>query len=948
VWLIRSGTAQVFYSQIENGLTIGPRRFLFRARSRDAVFSLEETSETSRNAILILAAEELTVVEIPMSRMEDTFTAAGVPIKDAIENWVNNFANLLSRASAPPSAEQISCGIELGLDAGQDVCPQRNQVVWVRMEYGRALLMGRAPIDVELNQICFPFARGMWLHVVERSKLKALTTERIIAEQALTPALSHFHAFVMKRLNHLDAEHKEREIAKLEQRGLLQQRLTHSALETAASVLERRPALRFRENALLSVVNAVGEALGVEIRSPLRSQNLDRLKDPVEAIARASRLRHRKVLLRGQWWKSDCGPLIGYLKEQRSAVALLNVRCAGYQIVEPSTNRSTPINEETAQLLAPDAVMLYASLPDDVKRPWQLLVFSLRGRFWDIAFIIGLSLIATFIGMLTPLAVAMVMDEAIPDANHRLLIELGLVLLAANLGAGLFGISRGIVTIRTAMTVDATTESAVWDKLLKLHTSFFKQFSSGDLLSRAMAVSEINRTLNGAVLQSLFSSIMALLNLGLLLYFSSKLALIAVALAVSICVITVISSYVIRRYNVAAAEVGGSILGLIVQIANAVGKIRVAGAERRAFAIWLKRYSEQLILVRKTRSVEDCVTVFNQAVPSISAIFLFWISLDLLARSSSGGGEGEAIGVGVFIAFYTALGTFLGGTTSLSNTLIEVMDTSAKSKRIEPILQAESEVSKLKTDPGPLEGGVALSHVDFRYGPDRPKVLHDVCIQANAGEFVAIAGPSGSGKSTILRLLLGFETPECGRVLFDEQDLSGLDVNAVRRQLGVVLQSAFITGGSIVENIAGGALISIDEAWEAAADAGLADDIKRMPMGMDTVVSEGATNLSGGQRQRLLIARALVTRPRILLLDEATSALDSQTQAIVNESLRRRHVTRLVIAHRLSTIKRADQIYVLNQGRIVDRGTFDELVGRQGLFKSMIARQTTLGENTKA
>jgi ATP-binding cassette subfamily C protein len=207
-------------------------------------------------------------------------------------------------------------------------------------------------------------------------------------------------------------------------------------------------------------------------------------------------------------------------------------------------------------------------------------------------------------------------------------------------------------------------------------------------------------------------------------------------------------------------------------------------------------------------------------------------------------------------------------------------------------------------------------------------------------------GPSGSGKSTILRLLLGFETPECGSVLFDGQDLSGLDVNAVRRQLGVVLQSAFITGGSMVDNIAGGALISIDEAWEAAADAGLADDIKRMPMGMDTVVSEGATNISGGQRQRLLIARALVTRPRILLLDEATSALDNQTQAIVSESLRRRRVTRLVIAHRLSAIKRADQIYVLNQGRILDRGTFDELVGRQGLFKSMIARQTILGENT--
>ena len=177
-------------------------------------------------------------------------------------------------------------------------------------------------------------------------------------------------------------------------------------------------------------------------------------------------------------------------------------------------------------------------------------------------------------------------------------------------------------------------------------------------------------------------------------------------------------------------------------------------------------------------------------------------------------------------------------------------------------------------------------------------------------------------------------------MLFDGQDLAGLDVNAVRRQLGVVLQSGFLIGGSILDNIAGGALISLDEAWEAAADAALADDIRQMPMGMHTIVSEGATNLSGGQRQRILIARALVTRPKILLLDEATSALDNRTQAIVSESLRRRRVTRLVIAHRLSTIKNADQIYVLDQGRIVDHGTFDELASRKGVFAAMIARQT--------
>jgi len=778
----------------------------------------------------------------------------------------------------------------------------------------------------------------MWLSATEPSSLKAISTEQVIAEGNLIPALSQFHVFLLCRLTSLAAQDQENEILRLEQRAILQQRLTADALKKAASVLNPQVVFPMLENPLLTAMSAVGAELGVQIRPPLRSENLNRLKDPLEAIARASRVRHRKVLLRGLWWKTDCGPLVGYLKENHSPVALLNPRGSGYQMLDPETQQKVPVNDQTAPLLAPEAVMLYPNLPAEIKTPWQLVRFSLQRRSSDIAFIIGLSLIITLLGMLTPMAVAMVMDHAIPDSNQGLLLQLGLILVTASLGAGLFGLSRGLVTIRTALAVDATAEAALWDKLLKLRASFFKQYSSGDLLSRVMTVNDINRTLNGAALQSLFSSVTAGLNFGLLFYFSPKLAMIAVALAAAISIVTVIGGYAVRRYNLVIMELGGTTFGLVVQMANAVAKIRVAGAEARAFATWLKKYSEQLTLVRKSRAVEDSVIVFNQAVPTISSILLFWIGVDLLMNARTA--NEQAIGVGVFLAFNTALAMFISGATTLSSTVVDVMDVVVKSKRVEPILRAESEVSNTASDPGCLEGSITLSHVDFRYAAEGPKILDDISIHVNPGEFIAIAGPSGGGKSTIFRLLLGFETTQSGRVLFDGQDLAGLDVNSVRRQLGVVLQSGFLTSGSILENIAGGALISIDEAWEAAADAGLADDIKQMPMGMHTIVSEAATNFSGGQRQRLLIARALVTRPKILLLDEATSALDNLAQATVSESLRRRRVTRLVIAHRLSTIKNADQIYVIDQGRIVDHGTFNELAGRKGLFAEMIARQT--------
>ena len=427
------------------------------------------------------------------------------------------------------------------------------------------------------------------------------------------------------------------------------------------------------------------------------------------------------------------------------------------------------------------------------------------------------------------------------------------------------------------------------------------------------------------------------MNLGLLLYYNAQLALVAIAVAVVNIAVTLFAFFVSRRKMIPLQEISGEISGLTVQLIGGVTKLRVSGAEERAFAYWSKKFGQQLKLMLSTETLEDVVTLFNTMLPTVSSIAIYAIAVSLIVKAQAEGQTGFS--TGTFLAFNSAFGTFVSGVTGLSGTIIKLMEVNVIWERVKPILEAKPEVDEDQTDPGRLRGGVKLDRVSFRYREDGPLTLDKVTIEAKAGEFIALVGPSGSGKSTTIRLLLGFEQPEEGTLFYDGQDLSGLDIWAVRRQLGVVLQNGRINSASIFENISSGALVTMDECWEAARMAGFAQDIEEMPMGMHTVISEGGTNLSGGQRQRLLISRALVLKPRILIFDEATSALDNRTQAIVSESLEQLNVTRIVIAHRLSTIRKADRIYVMAAGQVLQQGNFEELIAQPGMFADLMSRQ---------
>ncbi|HBB31213.1 MAG TPA: NHLP bacteriocin export ABC transporter permease/ATPase subunit [Cyanobacteria bacterium UBA8803] len=754
--------------------------------------------------------------------------------------------------------------------------------------------------------------------------------------------LDNFHQEFLSCLQELEQQSQLETLAQFQERERLNQAATVGAIADFVSLIAPKQATTaFVSDPLLAAAGAVGHAMGIQIKPPSKSENMQRVKEPLEAIARASQMRIRRVLLSERWWRVDCGPILAYLQADNTPVALLLNGKMNYEIYNPVTLKRIPVSDRTAKLLSPNGYMFYPPFPEKKVDLLTLFQYSLRGRGRELLSLLVLGIAAALTGMVVPQATGVLIDTAIPDADRGLLLQLTLGLLAASFGVAIFRVTQGINLNRIEMYSYFNTQSAVWDRLLRLRLAFFRQYSSGEMLSRVNAINQIRGKLGADKLDILFKSLFSLLNLGLLFIYSPSLASVAVVIVLLTVIVTSIAGHFKRQKTAQMEELEGEIGGLTIQLVGGISKLRTTGSEGRAFAFWAKYYQQQLKLMRDNQSIEDLIATFNILQSNLTPIVIFWMTASLLSQAQTG-----SLSTGTFLAFNTAFAVFITGVTTLSNNLIDLLEIGVLWEHAKPIVDELPEVDLNKADPGRLSGYVKLDHVTFRYREDGPLNLDDVTIEAKPGEFIAFVGPSGSGKSTTLRMLLGFDVPEQGTVYYDGQDLSGLDVSAVRRQLGVVLQNGRINSESVFENISGGALIRMEECWEAARMAGFAEDIENMPMGMHTVISEGGANLSGGQRQRLLIARALVLKPRIIFFDEATSALDNRTQAIVSESLEKLKVTRIAIAHRLSTIRNADRIYVIEAGRVVQQGTFEELASQDGLFAKLMAKQVKVRQKS--
>jgi NHLM bacteriocin system ABC transporter ATP-binding protein len=728
-----------------------------------------------------------------------------------------------------------------------------------------------------------------------------------------------------------------------------------SALAKLATVIQPKAELELvsGNQPLLVAMGAIGRVMGITISPPAGSEDLNRASDPVEAVARASQIRTRRVTLQSNWWQKENGSLLAYTEANNHPVALLSTSGSRYILFNPVLGNRIPVNKAIASTLKPIAYSFYRPLPRVVNQALELFRFGTKGYDKDICNLIIVGIVGTSLGMAVPQGTRILIDNAIPDSDKLLLWQLALAMFALAFGQAAFSLSQGIIAVRVESAADASLQPAIWDRLLRLSPSFFRLYSAGDLANRALTVSNIRQKLSSGVQRTLLSGLFALLNLALMFVYSWQLALVGIGITIVAVSVTSISSFLIVRKSRLQQEIDGELSGFVVQLINGVAKLRVAMAENRAFAAWAEKFSQRIQLKADFQQINDVVSVFNEALPLISSALLYGFAIAFMQmaqanqalqamvtpETASNGNPASMMGAGTFLAFNSAFGIFLKGVTDLSKTITDILEVVPMWERANPILQAQPEYTPNKTDPGRLQGRVALENINFRYDQDGALVLNNISLHANPGEFVAIVGPSGSGKSTILRLLLGFEKPTKGEVCYDGKDLAELDLQAVRRQLGVVLQNGRINSSSIFDNIAAGVLVSREEVWEALQMAGLAEDIEQMPMGIHTIISEGGSNISGGQRQRLLIARALVLKPKLIFFDEATSALDNRTQEIVTQSLDKLRSTRIAIAHRLSTIRNADRIYVIENGQIIQVGNFTQLLQQEGLFARLVARQ---------
>lgn len=658
-------------------------------------------------------------------------------------------------------------------------------------------------------------------------------------------------------------------------------------------------------------------------------ESITDVNEQLEYLMRPYGIMRRNVNLDKGWYKDAIGAMLAVRKSDGTVAALIPTGISGYSYVDYETGKRIKINSKNQNQFETEAIAFYKPFPLKKIGIPELIRYMIQTLSVSDFVLVGIvTLGVTLLGMLSPKLNNIIFSDVIESGSMRLLLAVTVFLICVTVSQLMITAAKSLIMARINTKMSVSVQAATMMRVLSLPADFFKKYSSGELSSRSQHINSLCNMIISTVLSAGLTSVFSLVYISQIFVYAPALVVPALLIIVATVLFSLVSTLVQMRISKRQMELASKESGMSYALISGVQKIKLAGAEKRAFARWGNLYAKEAELSYNPPLFIKLNTVITTVITLTGTLVMYYAAVK------------SQVSVADYYAFNTAYGMVSGAFTSFVGIALTLAQIKPIMDMAKPILETVPEVSEGKQMITRLSGGVELNNVSFRYNANMPLVLDNISLKIRPGQYVAIVGATGSGKSTLMRLMLGFETPDKGAVYYDGKDLSTLDLKSLRKKIGVVMQDGKLFQGDIYSNIVISApWLTLDDAWEAAELAGIAEDIRRMPMGMQTVISEGTGGVSGGQRQRLMIARAIAPKPKILMFDEATSALDNLTQKKVSDSLDSLQCTRVVIAHRLSTIRQCDRIIVLDKGNIIEDGNYEELIKKNGYFAELVSRQ---------
>lgn len=935
-WYVERGALDVFLVEYHDEEPSSHAKHLLRAEEGRLVFGI------GKNGTLATVAKGSPDCTLRRFHLDQVWQYEIVDqMAGQIDAWVADFAaavalqieprprpNVLLDPRDPPVALVVSDGLVLSSRPGG--------VVWVAVGSADATYLGTEEQDTAGSGVV-PLTSDTWLTLQSPARISVNTSRELCIRGTIMVALAEFHQLALgaEQINRLlrMADEANEQTARTIHRRRDEERARQSLFGVLGAA---RAAVDESGSTLLAGLQVIGKQEGIEFRPPSRRRSSVDEELSLEEILESSGVRSRKVQLSvdDRWWEGDSGAMLGFRLEDGCPIALLPSMRGRYRALNPLTGESTRLNANSAIDIQQDGWLFYRPLPDGRSVGTKdILSLATKGMAGDLGLFAGAGILSSLLMLAPAIAIGLLSEWVLPSASVGMLVQITILLIALAVVGTVLQILRGTAMMRLEGRAIARVSAALWDRLLVLPPSFFKAFTAGELAMRMSSLQVLRDQISGVVANAIISFAFLLPMLILLFIFDTTLAWLILGIGIlSLAVALVFGMLQVgpqNKFNAVSRRLAGDLF----QFINGISKLRSAGAEASAFASWARGYREQQAAQLQIGKLNEHLVAFSAAMPAFVGAAFFGVVL------WSGP---DRLEIGNFLVVYAVSITFYASVIGLGYSFEVIAAILPGYRQVEPILSALPDSRRPSVVPISLNGDVRFDNVSFQYTKDGPTIIDDLSIHARPGEFIAIVGESGAGKSTLLRLALGLEAPATGGIYYDGRDLAHLDPRSVRRQIGVVTQDGALKPGNLLENIIGfGDDVTIDDAWRAAKLAAVESDIAAMPMQMFTAVGDRAATFSGGQVQRIRIAAALIREPRIVFLDEATSWLDAKSQAQVMEGIESLAATRIVIAHRLSTIRRAQRIYVLHQGRVVQEGSFIALYQTEGRFRDLVQRQMT-------